>query len=304
MNEQTFIDFEKYVEVRHKKQGAYNLLNDFNTWVKPYVNLDLIEWQNLVLSQNFSNSYNKRLYYVYNTYLDFLVSKNIIKCNKLREIGSFPVKIEIKKDDYYTYDEFNLFVENIDDIVYKMYFKTLFYTGLRPSEAMALTFNDLKPYYLDINKNLMRKGSRNFDTLKNISSYRKVSITKRLYKELFNLKNIYGYNEHLFIFGGVKPLAPTTIDRIKKRACEKANLRVITQHQFRHSHATNLLSDNVPINVISARLGHSSLDTTCKVYLHKDYSKEKRVLVILNFHQFVYNLLNDFKHLLKLISKS
>lgn len=81
-------------------------------------------------------------------------------------------------------------------------------------------------------------------------------------------------------------------------------MRVITQHQFRHSHATNLLSDNVPINVISARLGHSSLDTTCKVYLHKDYSKEKRVLTILSIHQFVYNLLKDFKHLLKLISKS
>ena len=38
-----------------------------------------------------------------------------------------------------------------------------------------------------------------------------------------------------FIFGGMSPLSSTTINRYKKEACEKANIRLITLRQFRHN---------------------------------------------------------------------
>ena len=94
-------------------------------------------------------------------------------------------------------------------------------------------------------------------------------------KDLLNLKKYYIKKYNLidfdyFIFGGIKPLSGTSIDRYKLKACEKVNIRPITQHQFRHSYATYLISNGIPINTVSKLLGHSSVDTTAKIYIHQD----------------------------------
>jgi len=70
-----------------------------------------------------------------------------------------------------------------------------------------------------------------------------------------------------FVFGGLKPLAPTTVDRNKKNACNKAKLFEITQHEFRHSFATRMIRKK-PINYVSKTMGHSRISTTLDVYTH------------------------------------
>lgn len=67
----------------------------------------------------------------------------------------------------------------------------------------------------------------------------------------------HGYGKDYFIFGGLKPLSTTTIDRVKHRACIKKNIREITQHQFRHSYATYLIHKGVPIDYVSKTMGHN-----------------------------------------------
>lgn len=99
----------------------------------------------------------------------------------------------------------------------------------------------------------------------------------------------YGYlNYDYFILGGPKPLSPTTIDRYKTIAGKKANLKIITQHQIRHSYATYLISNGIPLNVVSKMLGHSNVETTARVYVHQDLSQEKRVLKTLNSHFLIF----------------
>jgi integrase len=39
-------------------------------------------------------------------------------------------------------------------------------------------------------------------------------------------------------------------------------------HSLRHSHASQLLAEHVPIPVVSARLGHKSIRTTLEIYAH------------------------------------
>ena len=85
-----------------------------------------------------------------------------------------------------------------------------------------------------------------------------------------------------FIFGGMSPLSSTTINRYKKETCEKANIRPIALHQFRHSHATLLLNLNIDIHVISKRLGHTKTSTTLDIYTHANLEQEKRVSKTLN----------------------
>ncbi|MBE8989916.1 tyrosine-type recombinase/integrase [Nostoc sp. LEGE 12450] len=67
-----------------------------------------------------------------------------------------------------------------------------------------------------------------------------------------------------------RPLAPSHIDRVVKRAAAAAELENamnVSAHWFRHSHATHALDEGVPVHLVQATLGHTSWDTTSK-YLH------------------------------------
>lgn len=86
------------------------------------------------------------------------------------------------------------------------------------------------------------------------------------------MKQYDNFNNDFFVFGGIKPLSTTTIDRHKKKACEKANMKEISQHEFRHSYATRMIHKGIPIDYASRSMGHSKV-MTCDVYLHQ----EKRI---------------------------
>jgi integrase len=54
----------------------------------------------------------------------------------------------------------------------------------------------------------------------------------------------------------------------------KAGLRGISLHSLRHGHASQLLSEGVPIPAVSKRLGHANPTITLKLYSHALESDE------------------------------
>ena len=52
------------------------------------------------------------------------------------------------------------------------------------------------------------------------------------------------------------------------KALGEERLPVIRLHDLRHTHATLLLADGVPVKVVSERLGHASATITLTVYQH------------------------------------
>ena len=76
------------------------------------------------------------------------------------------------------------------------------------------------------------------------------------------------FNDDWFVFGGLKPLVPTTIGRKRDMYCKKLGVKKIRIHDFRHSHASLLISKGVPITMISKRLGHSNIEMTFNTYAH------------------------------------
>lgn len=314
--EEVYEEFKIYASKRHKKESFESLCRDFNCKILPYfrgtdinniTEREILRWKDTLMSFEYSKKYLSKIYYVFCIFMDYCCLYYDIDNNVVRNVGNFKVPARKKKSDFYTIEEFELFISGFDDIVYKSFFIIMFYTGTRPSEAMALKFSDIHGNYLSINKSIERRGNRDFCTTKNVYSVRDIVICKKVNKCILELKKYYTvkygqFSDDYFICGGVKPLSGTSIDRYKKKACEKVGIRPITQHQFRHSYATFLISNGIPINTVSKLLGHSSTDTTARVYIHQDLTQEKRVLDTLNSYNFsLDSLCRDFKRKISIL---
>ena len=68
--------------------------------------------------------------------------------------------------------------------------------------------------------------------------------------------------------GNGTPIHPHTFSQACKRLVEKSDLPRIRLHDLRHTHATIALKANVPVKVISERLGHETPAFTLKQYAH------------------------------------
>lgn len=193
-----------------------------------------------------------------------------------RRCGGFKNN-EIKKEmNFFTLDEFEKFIEQENDIVFKSLFTLLFFNGLRIGEALALTWKDYKDNQINITKNLVVKvkGTKPYpNTPKTKNSIRRLPINDRVKTLLDELKTYYNdfdaFSDDWYIFGGIKPLSETTITERKNTNCDKANVKRIRLHDFRHSCASYYIKyKNAPIILISKLLGHSKISITLDTYSH------------------------------------
>lgn len=276
--EEVYEQYIIYATNRHKKQGLDTISRNFEIHILPYfkgrdistlTKVDIINWQTCILTKNFSNNFNRNLYYEFSAFMRYCVNFSYLQENLVLQVGKFTKKYEFKEHHVYNIWQFRWFRLHLDNYIIKQFFNFMFFYGTRPSEAMALRFNDLDGLKLHIRHSLQRKGKRELDTPKNQSSIRTIRISLLMYFRICILRKSYvNCSNDYFIFGGLKPLAPTTIDRYKKNACNKAHIHEITQHEFRHSYATRMISKGKPINKVSKSMGHSSISMTLDVYTH------------------------------------
>lgn len=171
--------------------------------------------------------------------------------------------------------------------VYRLLYEVYYWAGLRRGEALALFRNDLlDTQEIDIYNSV--NNNKELGPPKNESSYRRVKIHEDLFNRLLPYKNSKG----MYLLGSDEPLAPTTVNRRFKETIERANKNLeenneiliphIRIHDLRHSHATVLASNGVPISAISARLGHSSINETMNTYIHLFKGDDDRVIEAIN----------------------
>lgn len=148
-------------------------------------------------------------------------------------------------------------------------------TGMRFSEALAITPKDFDFSHQSVyvNKTWDYKGDGGFLPTKNKSSVRKIAIDWQTVIQFSEL--IKGLPEDKPIFINSK-IYNSTANDILARYCKKANVPEITIHGLRHTHASLLLFAGVSIASVAMRLGHSSMTTTQKTYLHIIQELENR----------------------------
>ena len=140
-------------------------------------------------------------------------------------------------------------------------------TGMRFSEALALTPKAFDFYHqtLSISKTWDYKGAGGFQPTKNKSSVRKIQIDWQSVIRFSELVKGLPENQPIFVDGKVYN---STVNDVLSRHCERCNIPVISIHGLRHTHASLLLFTGVSIASVARRLGHSSMTTTQKTYLH------------------------------------
>jgi integrase len=65
-----------------------------------------------------------------------------------------------------------------------------------------------------------------------------------------------------------EPVHPQSVSQAFKRIVDRADVPALTFHELRHTHATLLLKERIPIKVVTERLGHSNPAYTMATYQH------------------------------------
>lgn len=281
-----------------KPQSLRSIISRFNNYILPYfkdykinkINHKVyLDWKENIIQNDFSYKYNSSLHGAVVSILNYAISFYGLESNIASKVGNFSKKAYIPKVDFWTYEEFKQFINVVDDNLYSTLYKTLYYTGMRLGECLALNWNDIKNNYIHVEKTISKEqnnGQYYITSPKTKKSNRKILLDDETIKLLNELKVFYqnhvGFSENWFVFGGLNPLSQTTVGRRKDEYCLKANVKRIRIHDFRHSHATLLLSRGVPITVISKRLGHADMTMTLNTYSHLVPEDEDKAINIIN----------------------
>ncbi|MDD4706101.1 MAG: site-specific integrase [Bacilli bacterium] len=97
-----------------------------------------------------------------------------------------------------------------------------------------------------------------------------------------NFKKYQNFNKKWFVFGGVEPISNGKIRTHKISNCNKAKLREIRIHDFRHSCASLLINSGANINMVAKYLGHTKIDETLNTYSHLFKNKMNDIVNIIN----------------------
>jgi len=176
----------------------------------------------------------------------------------------------------WTYEDFNQFLSVVNNQMYRVMFSILFFTGVRQGEMFPLKWSDFTDHSLSINKGLSKKTklSQHYELkgTKNVYSIRDIKLNDSLNDMILEYRKreaaLPGFSEDWFMFGRLKPIPEKTFSNRRDAWIKKAGVVRITNHQFRHSHASNLIADGMNIVAVSKRLGHSEITTTLERYTH------------------------------------
>lgn len=141
-------------------------------------------------------------------------------------------------------------------------------TGMRFSETLAITPEDFDfaRQTLSISKTWDYKGNGGFLPTKNKSSVRKIQIDWQIVVKFSVLTKELPPDKPIFI--GESKIYNSTVNDVLARHCKACGISEISIHGLRHTHASLLLFAGVSIASVARRLGHASMTTTQKTYLH------------------------------------
>jgi len=243
----------------------------------------VMNYQNKIIHK-YSADHLKKIHTVLSAIFNFSIKFHGVLHNPAKIAGNFE-KESNKRMNFWEFEEFKQFINVIESPLYKAFFSTLYYSGARKGELLALTWEDVnfKEKTIDINKTDYK---RQITKPKTKSSNRIILLpthTINLLKDIkkhatvkTSIKNNY------VVFGEFyNSISTDMLNRKYTNYVAAAGVKRILLHEFRHSHASYLINKGVSPLVVAQRLGHSNVATTLNTYSHLYPSKQAEVVAFM-----------------------
>jgi len=157
-------------------------------------------------------------------------------------------------------------------------------TGLRQSELLGLRWRDVDWSAQRIRvRNAFTRGEHSSKGKSDLSTRRSVPMADRVMAELdrWSKRSIYTSDQSL-VFAHPQtgnPLDRSKVTRRFQGACAEASVTVITFHELRHTFATQMAAQGVPLRKLQEWLGHADIKTT-QIYMH--YAPDEHEVAMVN----------------------
>lgn len=278
-----------------KKSLDKNILSYFKMYKLNFIKMNVITpYYKFLQLQSLSPKYQNKMIGYLKEILTYAVDnydfdKKIVSKITKRRITSIENQ-QNSEWNFWTYDEFKEFIKNVDNEFWYIVFNFMYFTGLRIGEFIALTWEDInfKNKTIRINKSFTNKsGNKNIHIVdpKTTNSIRIIDLDDALFelilKHFEKEKNIYDFNKKMYIFGNITYTSPTTFARYLNIYIKKSNVKRITPHGFRHSHASLLFYLGCDEYEVADRLG-DSVEVVRKTYYHMFETKRSNIVNTLN----------------------
>lgn len=258
----------KYSTIRNKKGACgHHIVPYFkDKSINAITPADIRQWQNKILSTDLKDTYQRQIYNQLNAVLNFAVRYYGLPRNPCGIAGPIG-KARASRMDFWTLDEFNLFIAKIQNPHLYAAFMTLYYTGMRCGEMFALNLEDinLKAGIISISKTYHRVNRQDIITSpKTANSVRDITIPPFLVDCLSDYAGrIYGIEPGERLFKTTQSKLITAMEKYSSAA----GIRRIRIHDLRHSHVSLLIDLGFSPLLIAERIG-DTVDMVNNIYGH------------------------------------
>ncbi|TPR38588.1 tyrosine-type recombinase/integrase [Apilactobacillus micheneri] len=244
------------------------------------------------------NNFKKWFNYTSNVF-DYAIKEQYIKDNpcKLVNIPKKQVEYGDKPANFWDKKQLLNFFECIDpskELEKYTLFRVLAFAGLRRGECLALTWDDINmsEQTIRINKTLTqgvkgkqivqapktRKGRRTLKMDSKTMNYLKEWRLRQ--KKVFFMLGFNTFKKSQLVFASRtnNHKCLNTPAKWLKKIIKANNLKPITVHGFRHTHASALFSAGASIKEVQERLGHEDIQTTMDIYTHVTNQQNKEAV--------------------------
>ena len=238
---------------------------------------DIRKWQNELMSQGYSQTYLRTINNQLTAIFNYAVKYYDLKNNPCRKAGSMG-KNQADEMNFWTKEEFSDFADSIMDKQDSYTaFTTLFWTGVRIGELLALTPADInfEEKTISISKSYQRIKRKDVITPpKTPKSNRIITVPDFLLADIKDYMNsMYGLKDTDRLF----PLTKSFIEHEMQRGIKNSGVKRIRVHDIRHSHCALLFEMGIAPLEVADRLGHERVETTLNIYAHIYPNKQKHL---------------------------
>lgn len=244
---------------------------------------DVRHWQNELTSyrdendQPYSQTYLRTVSNQITAIFNYAVKYYGLRENPCHKAGGMGKK-HADEMLFWTKEEFQTFIDCMKHKTTSYtIFMTLYYTGIRIGELLALTPADidLNKKTLTINKSYQRLNCKDIiSSPKTPKSNRVITMPTALCDCLKDyISKLYEIDDDHRLF----PVSKNFVEREIKRGCDDSGVKKIRIHDIRHSHTSLLVELGFSPLLIAERLGHERVQTTMDTYSHLYPNKQIEV---------------------------